>query len=209
MADNTTKKKGKGKKLLKLFLALFLILVIVVGGFILGIYLRIFDTQTMNEKLGLYNLPIIGQYFVKPVPKDEPAAPPEENKPAGDTSAQQKKELQVTQKELEAQQKEREAAEKKRVSKLARLYNAMKPKDAAEAMDTLNDDLCIAILQRMDEDQAAKILSAFTPAKAGRLTQLMYEGRKKRLVTPEDQQKGAQPGEDQGTAGAQNAGNNP
>ncbi|MCI7331626.1 MAG: magnesium transporter MgtE [Selenomonadaceae bacterium] len=208
MADNTTKKKGKGKKLLKLFLALFLILVIVVGGFILGIYLRIFDTQTMNEKLGLYNLPIIGQYFVKPVPKDEPAAP-EENKPAGDTSAQQKKELQVTQKELEAQQKEREAAEKKRVSKLARLYNAMKPKDAAEAMDTLNDDLCIAILQRMDEDQAAKILSAFTPAKAGRLTQLMYEGRKKRLVTPEDQQKGAQPGEDQGAAGAQNAANTP
>ena len=115
----------------------------------------------------------------------------------------------MTQKELEAQQKEREAAEKKRVSKLARLYNAMKPKDAAEAMDTLNDDLCIAILQRMDEDQAAKILSAFTPAKAGRLTQLMYEGRKKRLVTPEDQQKGAQPGEDQGAAGAQNAANTP
>ena len=187
------KKKGKGKRILKAILVLILLLVLMVGGVSLGIYLRIFGTQTMNEKRGLYSLPVVGQYVVKPAPKEPENTPVVENTPPTvDESKQKQKDLQLSQKELEKQQKEREAAEKKRVSKLARLYNAMKPKDAADAMDTLDDDLCILILQRMDEDQAAQVMSAFTPDKAGRLTRLMYEGRRQRLVSPEDQQNGAQ-----------------
>ena len=192
MAEAKTKKKGKGKRILKAILVIILLLVLIAGGFILGIYLRIFDTQTMNEKLGLYSLPVIGQYFVKPAPKEPENTPATDtNTPAVDESQQKQQELQLSQKELEQQQKEREAAEKKRVSKLARLYNAMKPKDAAQAMDTLDDDLCILILQRMDEDQAAQVMSAFTPDKAGRLTRLIYEGRRKRLISPDDTQQGA------------------
>lgn len=181
------KKKGKGKKVLKGILALILVLVIIVGGFILGIYLRIFDTQTMNEKLGLYNMPIIGQYFVKPTPK-EPAEqePPAEDKKVEDTSKQKQKQLTITKAELEKQQKEREAEEKKHVKKLANLYNAMKPADAASALDTLDDDLCVEILQKMDEDQAAKVLSAFTPEKTGRLTKLIYAGKKQKVQSAAD-----------------------
>lgn len=85
--------------------------------------------------------------------------------------------------------KDREAAERKRVSKLARLYNEMKPADAAAAMDQLDDDTCVAILQRMDEGQAAKVLAEFDPSKAARLTKIIYEGTQKNMTSPSDVEK--------------------
>ena len=189
MAEEKPKKK-KGKKILKLIIMLILLAVLVVGGFALGIYLRLFDTQAANEKLGLYNLPIIGQYFVKPAPtQDEMEDMPVENDKPDDKDKKDTKKVTISKKEIEQQMKEREAAEKKRVSKLARLYNEMKPRDAAEAMDSLDDDLVIAILQRMDEGNAAKVLSEFQPAKTARLTQLMYEGTKKKVTTADDVRK--------------------
>ena len=189
MAEEKPKKK-KGKKILKLIIMLILLAVLIVGGFALGIYLRLFDTQAANEKLGLYNLPIIGQYFVKPAPtQDEMETMPVENDKPDDKDKKDTKKVTISKKEIEQQMKEREAAEKKRVSKLARLYNEMKPRDAAEAMDSLDDDLVIAILQRMDEGNAAKVLSEFQPAKTARLTQLMYEGTKKKVTTADDVRK--------------------
>ena len=186
MAEEKPKNK-KGKKILKLIIMLILLAVLIVGGFALGIYLRLFDTQAANEKLGLYNLPIIGQYFVKPAPtQDEMENMPVENDKPDDKDKKDTKKVTISKKEIEQQMKEREAAEKKRVSKLARLYNEMKPRDAAEAMDSLDDDLVIAILQRMDEGNAAKVLSEFQPAKTARLTQLMYEGTKKKVTTADD-----------------------
>ena len=180
-------KKGGGKKIFKIILMLFLLLVLVVGGFALGVYLRIFDTEEMNEKLGLYNLPVVGEYFVKPAPPQEEMdeKPLEDVKPKTDDKKQSKK-ITLTKKEIEEQMQQREAAEKKRVSKLARLYNGMKPKDAAEALDALDDDLAVTILQKMDEGTAAKVLSEFEPAKAARLTQIIYEGTKKKLQTAAD-----------------------
>ena len=189
MAEEKPKKK-KGKKILKLIIMLILLAVLIVGGFALGIYLRLFDTQAANEKLGLYNLPIIGQYFVKPAPtQDEMENMPVENDKPDDKDKKDTKKVTISKKEIEQQMKEREAAEKKRVSKLARLYNEMKPRDAAEAMDSLDDDLVIAILQRMDEGNAAKVLSEFQPAKTARLTQLMYVGTKKKVTTADDVRK--------------------
>ncbi len=191
-------KKQKVKKFFKGFIILLLLLALIVGGFALGIYLRIFNTQDANEKFGLYNLPVIGRYFVKPAPK-EPAVEADSSSvedPAAQEDQQKQKQTKISQKDIEKQQKEREDAERKRVTKLARLYNNMKPQDAASAMDTLDDDLCVAILQRMDEGQAAKVLSAFQPSKAGRLTQLIYEGKKKQM-TPTD----AGDNQQQGTSG--------
>ena len=60
------KKIGKG----------FLLLVLVIAGFFLGIYLQIFDSDEMNKKLGLYNMPVVGQFFAKPV--DEASSVPDE-----------------------------------------------------------------------------------------------------------------------------------
>ena len=84
--------------------------------------------------------------------------------------------MKITPEEIAKQQAEREAAEKKRVTKLARLYNDMKAADAAKVMEALDVDLCIAILQRMDEGNAAKIMAAFEPDRAAEITQIIYEG---------------------------------
>ena len=188
------KKKKKGKKIVKVLLVLFLLLVLIIAGFALGIYLRLFDTQEANEQFKLYDLPVVGQYFVRPAPTQEEM----ENTPVEDAKLKDKdkdakkddkkdaKKIVISKEEIEKQMKEREAAEKKRVSKLARLYNQMKPKDAAKALDALDDDLCITILQRMDEATVAKIMSEFSESKTARITQIMYAGTKKNVNTEED-----------------------
>ncbi len=62
----------------------------------------------------------------------------------------------------------------------------MKPTDAAAIMDALNDDITIAILQRMDESQCAKVLTAFEPDKSARLTRIMYAGTRPNMSSPGD-----------------------
>lgn len=191
------KKKKKGKKIVKVLLVLFLLLVLIIAGFALGIYLRLFDTQEANEKLKLYDLPVVGQYFVRPAPTEEEMqnAPVEDakintnDKDNKKDAKKENKKLVISKEDIEKQVKEREAAEKKRVSKLARLYNQMKPKDAAKALDALDDDMCIAILQRMDESVVAKIMSEFEEEKTARITQIMYAGTRKNVNTEEEVRK--------------------
>ena len=189
------KKKKKGSKIVKVLLMLFLLFVLIVGGFALGVYLQLIDTQEANEQLKLYDLPVIGEYFVRPAPSesDMEKMPVEDVKPdkdkdlkSDDKDKKESKKLVITKEEIEKQMKQREAEEKKRVSKLARLYNQMKPKDAAKAMDELDDDMCIAILQRMDEAVVAKIMTEFDEGKTARITRIMYAGTKKEVNTEED-----------------------
>ena len=190
------------KKIVKIALAAILLLVLVVGGFLLGVYLQIFDVGTMNEKMKLYDMPIIGEFFVKPAPETEeaskeeaPGKPKEEMTDSKlnpdkdkDKDKGQSKPKVLTKEEIEKQMKEREAQEKKRVSKLARVYNEMKPQQAAEVMKDLDDDLSVAILQKMDESQAAKTLAAMDADQSARLTKLMYTGVPKKVISPLDRQ---------------------
>ena len=177
------------RKKLKILFILILLLVLVAGGFALGVYLRLFDTQALNEEYGLHELPIIGEYFVPPAGEETETT----HTAAGDVSAQHgthaaqaaapkkaSESVKITKEEIEKQQKERETAEKKRVTKLARLYNDMKAADAAKVMESLDIDLCIAILQRMDEGNAAKVMAAFEPERAAQITQIIYEGVSKK-----------------------------
>lgn len=178
------------RKKLKILCGLILLLVLVAGGFALGVYLRLFDTQALNEEYGLHELPIVGEYFVPPAGSNERA------QTAGTQSAQESsaksaaagtpkkasESVKITKEEIAKQQAEREAAEKKRVTKLARLYDDMKAADAAKVMESLDVDLCIAILQRMDEGNAAKVMSAFDPARAAEITQIIYEGVPRRAA---------------------------
>ena len=186
------------KKIVKIALGAMLLLVLVVGGFLLGVYLQIFDASAMNEKMKLYDMPIIGEFFVKPAPetgetpKEEQLGKPKEemtdSKPKPDQDKGTSKPKVLTKEEIEKQMKEREAAEKKRVSKLARVYNEMKPKQAAEVMKDLDDDLSVAILQKMDESQAAKTLAAMDADQSARLTKRMYTGVPKKVISPLDRQ---------------------
>lgn len=188
------------KKIVKIALAAILLLVLVVGGFLLGVYLQIFDVGTMNEKMKLYDMPVIGDFFVKPAPEAEESAQGEavgkpkaelvdsKPNPAKDKEKGASKPKVLTKEEIEKQMKEREAAEKKRVTKLARVYNEMKPQQAAKVMKDLDDDLSVAILQKMDESQAAKTLAAMDAEQSSRLTKLMYTGVPKKVISPLDRQ---------------------
>lgn len=198
---------GKAR-VLKVVGLLLLLLVLVVFGFFVGIYLRIFDVHEINETMRLYNLPVIGEYFVRPPgqPADVAAQPngasdgaaqvidqpssgaraqgaPAANAP---TKPAESKPVLLTQAEIEKQHQEQQAAEKKRVTRLARLYGEMKPKAAADIMAALSDDVTIAILQKLDDAQAAKILAEFDPEKAARLTRVMYMGLTPNMTSPGD-----------------------
>ena len=197
MAAAKKKKKKGGSKIVKVLLVLFLLFVLIVGGFALGVYLQLIDTKEANEKLKLYDLPVVGEYFVRPAPSEDemekmpvedakPNADKEKDAQKSDKDKKESKKIVITKEEIEKQMKQREAEEKKRVSKLARLYNQMKPKDAAKALAALDDDMCIAILQRMDEGTVAKIMSEFEESKTARITQIMYAGTQKNMNTEED-----------------------
>ena len=186
------------RKKLKILVGLILLLVLIAAGFALGVYLRLFDTQALNEEYGLHELPIIGEYFVPPTAAEghmtsstDAAAPASAAASAAGTPKKAPETVKITKEEIEKQQKEREAAEKKRVTKLARLYNDMKAADAAKVMESLDVDLCIAILQRMDEGNAAKVMSAFEPERAAEITQIIYEGVPRKTMNARNAAKNA------------------
>lgn len=195
------------RKKLKILLVLILILVLIVGGFALGVYLRLFDTKELNEEYKLHELPVVGEYFVPPAENEEESSQSSSASTSTTSTATKPKKVpesvKITKEEIEKQQKERETAEKKRITKLARLYNDMKPADAAKVMASLDINLCIAILQRMDEGNAAKVLTEFEPDRAAQITQIMYEGAPRRAAArrnapvPGEAEESAVPGEAQ------------
>ena len=52
----------------------------------MGVYLQLIDTKDANEKLKLYDLPVVGEYFVRPAPSEEEMEklPVEDAKPNAD-----------------------------------------------------------------------------------------------------------------------------
>ena len=174
--DNAEQEPVKKQSRLKKFGKGFLLLVLVIAGFFLGIYLQIFDSDEMNKKMGLYNMPVVGQFFAKPV--DEASSVPDEKNVQETAKAkkdsEKSKPVKLTQKEIDKLTKQRQADEKKRVSKLARLYNEMKPADAAKILETMDNDIVIAIFQRMDESQVSQILTEFDPDRAATIHLLLF-----------------------------------
>ena len=167
----------------------------------------------VNEKVGLYKLPFIGagqdfEYFAVPAgvvypepepepiaesevkpetvaqnqPKPEPAAVAPKPEPKKDDA--KSKDVKISQKELEEQIKAREAAEKKRISKLARIYDNMKPDEAAKALGDVNIDTVVSILQKMDESNAGQIIAKMDPSRAARVTQMLFDGQQRRTYVP-------------------------
>ncbi|MBR5914296.1 MAG: magnesium transporter MgtE [Selenomonadaceae bacterium] len=201
----------------KIFTGLFIIFFLALLGisaFAACIYYGVLDNEKVawvNEKVGLYKLPLIGageefEYFsvpegvVWPPPEPEPELEPvenppvvAENKPPAPKPDSQKKEedkkspdVKVSQKEVEEQMKAREAAEKKRISKLARIYENMKPDEAAKALSDVSLDTVVLILQKMNEATAGQVIAKMEPSTAARITQMMFDGQQRRLTLPGD-----------------------
>jgi len=76
--------------------------------------------------------------------------------------------------QLEKKMAQVPAIEEARIKKLAKIYEAMKPGEAAAIMETLQDAQVASILGKMNDDrQKGKILASLTKEKAARLNKLI------------------------------------
>jgi len=204
------KKKSFLSKITTFLFVIFFLLILLIGGAVAAIYFQVVNdeqVQWANENLGLYKLPVVGadqmfEYFkvpdgvVWPEPEPKPEPTEEEknktevaaNNPSAKATAegdkQKSKDVKISRKEIEEQMAAREAAEKKRIGKLARIYENMKPEEAAQALDGVEMDTVVLILQKMTEDSAAQVLAKMEPIQAARLTQMLFEGTQRRLPAP-------------------------
>ncbi len=71
--------------------------------------------------------------------------------------------------------KEQTEEEKKRTTSLVKIYEGMKPKDAARIFNTLDMDVLLNVVSRMSERKSAPILASMDPARARSLTIMLME----------------------------------
>ena len=89
-------------------------------------------------------------------------------------------ELQVLQKRLEELDAARRQREDASWQGLVKLYEAMKPRDAATIFDDLDMPVLLQVVDRMKEAKAAPILAAMHPDKARDLTSQLAQMRTRR-----------------------------
>ena len=197
------------RKIRNILIGLILLTALVIGGFIAAVKFDVLGTEDiamLNEELGLSRLPFVGngRYFEvpegvewPPPPEPEPPAPPpeekveppKEEKPKEEPKPKKEekpKEVKVDKKAIDEQRAKREAEEKKRVTRLARIYENMKPEQAANALVNVDWDTTVLIFQRMNEDSVAQILAKMEPEAAAQLTEMLYAGTQRRVTTPSD-----------------------
>lgn len=65
--------------------------------------------------------------------------------------------------------------EQKRVTSLVKVYEGMKPKDAARIFDTLDLDVLVAVMSKMSERKLAPVMAAMNPERARTVTIMLAE----------------------------------
>jgi flagellar motility protein MotE (MotC chaperone) len=92
-------------------------------------------------------------------------------------------ELTALQNKLDALEAARKSHDTANWASLVKVYEAMKPRDAATIFDALDMQVLLGVLDRMSERKAAPVLAAMQPDRARLATQLLAEMRT-RAVTP-------------------------
>ncbi len=92
-------------------------------------------------------------------------------------------ELNALQKRLEALEAERQAHDEANWQGLVKLYEAMKPRDAATIFNDLDLPVLLPVLDRMNDRKAALVLAAMQPERARQVTAELAQLRT-RAVTP-------------------------
>lgn len=77
--------------------------------------------------------------------------------------------------ELKDLLKEQSAEEKKRIESLVKIYEGMKPKDAARILNTLEMDILLNVMDQMSERRSAPILAEMDSERAREVTTLLAE----------------------------------
>jgi flagellar motility protein MotE (MotC chaperone) len=95
---------------------------------------------------------------------------------------QKLRELTVLQSEIEASMKKRSDEEIARIASLVKIYEGMKPKDAASILNTLDLDVLLVIMTQMSERKSSPIMAEMNPERARTLTIMMSEQRQKSSI---------------------------
>lgn len=88
------------------------------------------------------------------------------------------KELTSLKTELEALLKRQNEAEDQNTARLVKIYEGMKPKDAARIFNDLDMDVLISVVSKMGEKKSALVIAAMDADKARRLTLMLSENKK-------------------------------
>ncbi len=87
-------------------------------------------------------------------------------------------ELAKLKKEIEALLNKQTEEENARIGSLVKIYEGMKPKDAARIFDTLDIDVLVAVMSTMSERKVAPILAAMNAERARTVTIMLAEQNK-------------------------------
>ena len=97
-------------------------------------------------------------------------------------------ELATLRAEIESLLEQQSEEEKSRIESLVKIYEGMKPKDAARIFDTLDLDVLLSVMSRMSERRLSPILAAMNPERARTITIMLAEEKKlPELPTPTQQ----------------------
>jgi len=87
-------------------------------------------------------------------------------------------ELSGLRKEIEGLLEQQSDEEKARIASLVKIYEGMKPKDAARIFDTLDLDILVAVMSQMSERKLSPVLAAMNPERARTITIMLAEQKK-------------------------------
>ncbi|MGZ9109316.1 MAG: MotE family protein [Micavibrio sp.] len=90
---------------------------------------------------------------------------------------QKLRELTNLQTEIEASMKKRSAEEEARITSLVKIYEGMKPKDAASILNTMDLEVLLVIMTQMSERKSSPIMAEMNPDRARTLTIMMSQQR--------------------------------
>lgn len=84
--------------------------------------------------------------------------------------------------EIEASLKKRTAEEDAKIASLVKIYEGMKPKDAASILNTLDLDVLLVIMTKMSERKSSPIMAEMNPDRARTLTLMMAEQSRSPMI---------------------------
>ncbi|MFP4097247.1 MAG: MotE family protein [Alphaproteobacteria bacterium] len=91
-------------------------------------------------------------------------------------------ELESLRSEIEELLEERSGQEEERIDSLVKIYEGMKPKDAARIFDTLDLDVLVRVMFKMSERRVSPILAAMNAERARTVTIMLAEQRSLPLI---------------------------
>ncbi len=81
--------------------------------------------------------------------------------------------IKQAQQEIQAFREERDQARNAQVQALAKIYGNMKPKEASQLLESLEEPLAVKVISLMSPDQVAKILASMETKKAAKISRAL------------------------------------